>query len=154
MGGGNIHRNHNNMQETDEEMLHKIQRIDTIKFNPNHWHLDMLSPTNWYNISGGAPTLVSMAIGSLFSYSYYANGARHMPYNFYMHNMKAFSRIAVGAAVGLAYGYMRFGDRQTLHNAWVSERLRRRYPDCMKLNEHDLWQLKGEKANHEFYRWV
>ena len=58
MGGGHIARNLNNMQETDEEMLGKIQRIDTIKFNPNHWHLNMFDPSNWFRISGGAPTMM------------------------------------------------------------------------------------------------
>jgi len=29
---------------------------------------------------------------------------------------------------------MKFGDRQRLHNAWVAERLRRRYPESLKLN--------------------
>ena len=139
MGGGHIARNLNNMQETDEEMLAKIQRIDTIKFNPNHWHLNMFDPSNWFRISGGAPTMMFTGVGALFAYSYYANGARHMPYNFYSHTMRSMSRLALGAAVGFAYGYMKFGDRQSLHNAWVSERLRRRYPECKSLNEVDLW---------------
>ncbi len=49
---------------------------------------------------------------------------------------------------------MKFGDRQKLHNAWVAERLRRRYPASKSLTAHDLWQFKGIKATHDFYRWV
>ena len=63
-------------------------------------------------------------------------------------------RIIVGGLFGLAVGYMQFGDRQRLHNAWVAERLRRRYPECMNLKEHDLWELKGVKAEHAYYKWV
>ena len=39
MGGGHgphIVGNEKNMQESDEAMLGKIQRIELVKFNPNH----------------------------------------------------------------------------------------------------------------------
>ena len=68
-------------------------------------------------------------------------------------NLRVFSRLFLGLSLGLAFGYHRFGDRQVLHNAWVAERLRRRYPDSKQLNETDLWRLKGVRAPHEFYRW-
>ena len=157
MGGGHhVHvvRNENNMQESDAEMQHKIQRVELVKFNPNHFHLDMLSPQNWYEIAGGMPTMVFSGVGACFAYAYYAGQAAHLPYNFYAHNMRVFGRLAFGAALGFAFGYSRFGDRQRLHNAWVAERLRRRYPESMNLHEHDLWSLKGVQAPHEFYRWV
>ena len=63
-------------------------------------------------------------------------------------------RAIMGGVLGLAVGYMQFGDRQKLHNAWVAERLRRRYPESMSLVEKDLWQLKQVKAEHSFYKWV
>ena len=62
--------------------------------------------------------------------------------------------MCLGFAVGSFIGYMKFGDRQRLHNAWVAERLKRRYPECVNLDAHDLWKLKGIKPRHEFYRWV
>ena len=41
-----------------------------------------------------------------------------------------------------------------MHNAYIAERIRRRYPESMNLNNHDLWKYKGVKATHEFYRWT
>ena len=55
--------------------------------------------------------------------------------------------------VGGGLGYLQWGDRQRLHNAYVAERLRRRYPESMSLAATDLWQYKGVPASHEFYRW-
>lgn len=154
MGGHGVHvvYNEQNIKETDEEMLHKIQRIETIKHNPNHFHLAQYDPANWYAILGGAPTLAFGAAGAFFSYSYYASQAR--PFNFYANNFRVFGRLFFGATLGLAFGYSKFGDRQRLHNAWVAERLRRRYPESMELHATDLWRLKGVKAPHTFYRWV
>ena len=154
MGGHGVHveANTRNIQETDEEMLFKIQRIDTIKHNPNHFHLVHSDPTNWSAILGGAPTLTFGAAGAFTSYSYYAAQAR--PFNFYANNFRVFGRLFFGATLGLAFGYSQFGDRQRLHNAWVAERLRRRYPESIELNTTDLWRLKGVKAPHTFYRWV
>ena len=67
---------------------------------------------------------------------------------------QGFGRFVFGSIVGAGLGYMKFGDRQKLHNAWVAERLRRRYPASKSLSVHDLWQYKGVKAPHDFYRWV
>jgi hypothetical protein len=68
--------------------------------------------------------------------------------------MLSFSRIFLGAAIGGWVGYLRFGDRQRLHNAWVAERLRRRYPESINIDEKDLYRFKGIKAPHHFYRWT
>jgi len=68
--------------------------------------------------------------------------------------MLTWSRVLLGAAIGGWAGYMRFGDRQRLHNAWVAERLRRRYPETLSLDETNLWRFKGIKANHTFYKWT
>jgi hypothetical protein len=62
--------------------------------------------------------------------------------------MLSFSRLFLGGVVGGFVGFLRFGDRQRLHNAWVAERLRRRYPESMTLDKHDLWRFKGIKASH------
>jgi len=48
---------------------------------------------------------------------------------------------------------MQFGERQRLHNAYVAERLRRRYPESKSLDAHDLWSLKGVTAPQEYYKW-
>ena len=155
MGGHGVHveGNKNNVQETDEEMLGKIQMIDTIKHNPNHFHMEALNPANMYTILGGAHSMVYGGLGALVSFAYY-NGQRSS--NFYAHNMRSFGRLSFGLVVGLSIGYLKFGDRQRLHNAYVAERLRRRYPESMNLSTHagDLWQFKGVVAPQDFYKWV
>ena len=156
MGGhdATAHRNTNNLQETDCQMLDKIQRIETIKHMPNHWHLDFFNAQNMWTILGGYGTAAFTAAGVGISVMYFNAGQVHAPRNFYAYNTRLWGRVIVGAMFGLAAGYQQFGDRQKLHNAWVAERLRRRYPDCMSLKEKDLWQLKGVKAEHSFYRWT
>ena len=153
-GHAAVHINYNNnaMQETDEEMLGKIQRIDLIKFNPMHFHVDAFDPNTWYEIIGGAPSVACGAFGALFSYSYFANQSRM--YNMYTHIFRSYGRLGFGAVLGLAFGMMRFGDRQKLHNAYVAERLLRRYPESMTLHEKNLWRCKGVKAPHDYYKWV
>ena len=95
-----------------------------------------------------------MGTGIAFALMYFKNGAQHAPQSFYALNMRMWGRVIVGGIAGLAAGYMQFGDRQRLHNAWVAERLRRRYPECLALKEIDLWQLKGVKADHSYYKWT
>ena len=149
--GPHIVGNERNMQETDEAMLSKIQRIDLIKFNPNHFHMQFWSVKNWFDVIGGAPTACLGAVGAVSSLGYYQAAGTHR--NFFTNNMRASSRLFVGLTLGLALGYTKFGDRQRLHNAYIAERLRRRYPEAMDLHHHDLWKLKGVAATHEFYQW-
>ena len=152
--GDHSHRNHNNIKESDAEMQNKIQRIDTIKHMPNHWHLDFWNVHNMYTILGGFGTAAYTFLGASLAVMYFKNGAAHGPQHFHMMQTRMWGRIVVGGIMGLTLGYFQFGDRQKLHNAWVAERLRRRYPDCMNLVEHDLWELKGVKAEHSYYKWV
>lgn len=154
MGGSGAHAipNERNIQETDEQMLSKIQLIETIKHNPNHFHLEALDVSNIYSILGGAPTVGFGVFGAFASYSYYAAQAR--PYHFYANNIRIFGRLTFGLSLGLAFGYLKFGDRQRLHNAYVAERLRRRYPESMNLATTDLWKFKGVKAPQSYYKWV
>ena len=74
MGGHGAHAipNERNIQETDEEILTKIQLIETIKHNPNHFHLEALDVNNIYTILGGAPSAFFGVFGAFASYSYYA----------------------------------------------------------------------------------
>lgn len=144
----------NYMQESDEEMLQKIRPIELIKHNPNHFHVNPFDAPKAFEVVGGISWLTCTAVGGLFGYWYYNQKIRFNPSTFYMNIMLSFSRIALGAAIGGWVGYMKFGDRQRLHNAWVAERLRRRYPESMNLDAQNLWTLKGVKAGHQFYRWV
>lgn len=154
MGGhGHAHGNEHNLQQSDAEMLGRIQRIETIKHCPNHWHMEFFDSANILAILGGAPSLTFGAIGAALSYGYYLNRAANMPYNFYAHNMRSAGRLGMGFSLGLFAGYLQFGDRQRLHNAWVAERLRRRYPESKDLHQSDLWKFKGVKASHDFYAW-
>ena len=155
MGGGHHdNRNHNNMQESDEDMQGKIQRIEMIKHMPNHWHMTFWNMRNMWTVLGDMGTAAYAAVGTSIAVLYFKNGAAHVTPNFYAYNLRLWGRIAMGMTFGIAAGYMQFGDRQRLHNAWVAERLRRRYPDCMSLKTGDLWQLKGVKADHSYYKWT
>ena len=157
MTGGHghaAHGNEHNMQETGEDMQAKIQRIETIKHCPNHWWMDCFDGSNWFNLLGGVPAFTYAGAGAGIAVLYFNNVAKHMQYNYYAYNMRLFGRIAVGGLFGLFCGYLQFGDRQRLHNAWVSDRLRRRYPESMNLHVKDLWQFKGVKAEQDYYKWT
>ncbi len=104
-----------------------------------------------YQILGGAPSIVCGALGAAASFGYYAAGSQTR--NFYANNMKVTGRLMFGLSIGLSLGYMKFGDRQRLHNAYLAERIRRRYPESMGLDTSSLWQFKGVNAPHEFYQW-
>ena len=153
MGGHGPHfvANENNMKESDQDMQGKIQNAELVKFNPQNFHMEFFNAANMYNILGGAPSMIMSGAGALGSLAYYQAGGASK--NFYANNMRGFGRLFVGATLGMGLGYKFFGDRQRLHNAYVAERLRRRYPESMNLVETDLWRLKGVSAPHEFYQW-
>ena len=152
-GGAHAHRNENNMKESDEAMLGKIQLIELIKHNPNHFHMEFFSTSNMYQIFGGAPAMTYGVLGSFISLAYLKNQLAHRRHNYYAYNFKMPLRFFYGFAIGLFAGYMQFGDRQRLHNAFVAERLRRRYPESMSLHATDLWSLKGVQAPQDYYKW-
>ena len=52
-------------------MLGKIQRIETIKHYPNHWHMDPFASENISLILGGTPTFAYGALGAFLSVMYY-----------------------------------------------------------------------------------
>jgi hypothetical protein len=158
MGGGHhlhVHGNEKNMNESDEEMGTKIQLVETIKHSPNHFHREFFSIPNMFAISGGFNTLMFTAIGAVSFGTYYSNLASTMRTNYYSHHFRTILRWKVGAVVGFIVGYNRFGDRQVMHNAYVAERLRRRYPESMELTHqpNELWKLKNVFAPHDFYQW-
>ena len=130
MGGGHgphIVGNENNMKETDEEMQGKIQLAELVKFNPQNFHMEFFDAANMYAILGGAPSMIMSGAGALGSYAYYQAGGASR--NFYTNNMRGFGRIFVGASLGMAVGYKFFDDCQRLHNAFLAERFRSRYPE-------------------------
>lgn len=146
--------NPNAIQESDDQMPLKIREIELIKHNPNMFHVSLFDLGQAYQILGGASWLASATAGGLFGYWYYSQKLRSQPATFYTKILLSFSRIALGVFVGGWIGYMKFGDRQKLHNAWVAERLRRRYPESMDLTTTDLWRFKGVKAAQHYYRWT
>lgn len=149
-----VHTNPHAIQESDEQMPLKIREIDLIKHNPNMFHVSLFDVGQAYSILGGASWLASTATGGLFGYWYYSQKLRHTPATFYTRILLTFSRVALGSLVGGWVGYMKFGDRQRLHNAWVAERLRRRYPEALDLDQTDLWKFKGVRPHHHFYKWT
>ncbi len=142
MGGGHgphIHGNPNNLKEEDNELSLKIRPIEFIKHNPQLFHLDPFDPNNLFQCAGGLKTTVFAVTGGLIALSYFSNSMRGRPYNFY-HNLHVGAyRFLMGALIGGGIGYSKFGDRQRVHNAYVAERLRRRYPQSMELHTTDLW---------------
>ena len=154
MGGHGPHivGNENNMQETDEAMRGKIQSAELVKFNPQNFHLAFWDAGNMYTILGGAPAMIMGVAGATASLAYYQAAGAHK--NFYVNNMRVTGRLMMGLTFGLALGYQQFGDRQMLHNAYLAERLRRRYPESMQLHQTDLWKLKGVNAPHDMYKWM
>ena len=153
MGGGNIHGNPENIQEADADLKQRIRPIELIKHNPQLFHLDFYDLSNHWAIVGGAKTAALAAIGGAISVAYFMGGRATRPYNFYVNTHMGFGRFFFGAMLGTGVGYLKFGDRQLLHNAYVAERLRRRYPASMDLKATDLWQFKGVPASHHFYQW-
>ena len=155
MGGHGpaIHGNENNIKEEDATLSQKIRNIELIKHNPQLFHLNFFDFKNHYEIAGGAPTVAFALVGGWLSLAYFMGGARTRPFNFYVNIHQGFGRFMLGSALGAGFGFSKFGDRQRLHNAWVAERLRRRYPEAKSLHVTDLWQFKGVEATHEFYRW-
>jgi len=139
MGGHGHEESHqqtnpNAIQESDEQMPLKIREIDLVKYNPNMFHVGIFDVSKGLNILGGASWLLSTAAGGLFGYWYFTMKLKHNPTTFYTGILLTASRVALGATVGGAIGYMKFGDRQRIHNAWVAERLRRRYPEALDLD--------------------
>ena len=151
---GHMQTNSHAVQETDTELTHRIRSIELIKHNPNTFHVDLYNLGEGYKILGGAGWSASTLAGAAFGYWYYAQRTRVNPATFYTGIALSFSRVFLGAAVGGSLGYLKFGDRQRLHNAWVAERLRRRYPDALTLDTKDLYRFKGIKATQHFYRWT
>ena len=133
-------------------MVGKIQSIETIKYNPNMFHLNFTDPQTFCCVIGGAPTAALGVTGAVLSYGYYAAQAR--AFNQYTNGLRVQGRLLFGAVLGLSFGYIKFGDRQKVHNAYVAEKLRRRYPESMELHETDLWRFKGVKAPHAYYKWA
>lgn len=105
-GNSHTHGNLHNIKETDEQMLSKIQRIETIKHYPNHWHLDPFTGANISLILGGTPTFAYAALGSFLSVMYYRSQAVHMQYNFYANNTRTAGRLIFGLVLGLSAGYL------------------------------------------------
>jgi len=148
------HANSNNVMETDGELSAKIRSIDLIKFNPNLFHMNAMAPATWYEVLGGVKTGLTAIGGAALSWQYYQMKLARKPAHFYQAIWISGFRIAVGLTAGTWVGFMKFGDRQKMHNAWVAERLRRRYPDSITIKEHDIWRFKGVTPRHEFYRWT
>ena len=157
MGGGHhdeVEGNEHNIYESDEEIRSKIRHIELIKHNPTAFHLFPYNVGNIWNILGGLKWTLCAGAGGYFGWQYYCFKLSYQPATYYAKIIVGFSRIALGLTVGGWIGYMKFGDRQKLHNAWVAERLMRRYPEAQDLSIKDLWKLKGVTAGHEFYKWT
>ena len=137
--GPSIAGNPVNIKEDDATLGEKIRSIELIKHNPQVFYKDFFDVNNHFELVGGVKTLAFAVVGGTFATSYFMMGQKTRPYNFYVNLHMGFGRFVFGALLGGAFGYLKFGDRQKLHNAWVAERLRRRYPESIHLKQSDLW---------------
>ena len=111
-----------------------------MKHNPQFFWLNFWDFNNHFEIVGGARTLGVALIGASLSYSLFSRRYTSLGgANAYHILHQGFGRVLFGGAIGGAFGYVKFGDRQRLHNAWIAERLRRRYPESKTLSQGDLW---------------
>ena len=136
---GHEKTNTNAIPEADNELSLRIISIDFIKHNPNVYHVPIADLSKGYEILGGNAWLATTITGAAFGSWYFSRKARLNPVSFYANIFLSFSRLFLGAVAGGFVGFLRFGDRQRLHNAWVAERLRRRYPESKDLETKDLW---------------
>ena len=151
--GNNIAGNQNNTKEEDSSLSSKIRPIELIKHNPQVFYLNAFDMGSNFELVGGVKTLAFALTGGWLALSYFMGGQKTRPYNFYVNLHMGVGRFLFGSVLGGGAGFLKFGDRQKIHNAWVAERLRRRYPEAMHLTASDLWQFKGVEASHSFYRW-
>ena len=141
-----------NFQQTDAELTERIQYVDLIKYNPNKFFLEFYDFNNHWNVLGQWKTLGYAAVGGFISLNLFLRRYKSLGLvNTYTKAHQGFGRFLFGATIGGAAGWLRFGDRQKLHNAYVSERLRRNYPESMSLDQENLWMYQGTKAPHSFY---
>ena len=154
MGGGpKIVGNPENIKEDDAELSSRIRPIELIKHNPQLFHMNFFDVGQQYEILGGYKTFAMQLLGGVLAFAYFRGGRATRSYNYYTDVHGGFFRFFFGAAVGTGIGYLKFGDRQKMHNAYVAERLRKRYPASIDLHASDLWQYKGVPASHSFYQW-
>ena len=141
-------------EEPDAELPYRIRSIDLVKQNPSLFRVYAYNPKAVFEISGGVETMLCATGGAFFANWYYAKSRALIPDTFYTAIFRRWTRGFLGFAVGGALGYLKFGDRQRLNNAYSAERLVRRYPEAKSIGTRDLWKLKHQKAQHEFYRWA
>ena len=65
-----------------------LQRIETIKHMPNHWHLEFFDTSNISTILGGFPTFAYGLLGAGFATIYYKNQAAHTAKHFYLNHVR------------------------------------------------------------------
>ena len=139
--------------EEDNKLKFKIRPIDFVMHNPNHFWLSPYDFSNVFQTLGGLPWLASAGTGIAISVGYYKATNKHIPSTFYANIMRTWGRLFIGLFVGGFVGYLRFGDRQRLHNAYTSYRIRRRYKDSINIETTDLAKLKGHAPHEEYYKW-
>ena len=140
-------------QENDEDLKYKIRPIQLVMHNPNLFWLNPKNVCGVYETLGGLPWLLSATTGVAVSLSYYKFSQSYSAPSFYVNVYRTWGRFLFGLAIGGFVGFLRFGDRQRLHNAYTSYRIRKRYKESINIDEKDIWRHKGHKPHHEYYEW-
>ena len=138
----------------DYALAHTIQPIELVKHNPNVFWVNPWHYGESLEILGGFKFGLFTVAGASLSVAYFNAQNKHIPTSFYKKNFHVWGRLIFGAFIGGAIGFLKFGDRQRLHNAYTADRLFRRYKESRDLSANNLEALRGHKADHSFYRWA
>ena len=141
------------VHENDEDLPYRIRPIQLVMHNPNFFWVSPWDARKSLEVVGGLPWLLSTTVGAGVAVTYYKFGQAHSaaPSTFYVNVFRTWGRLLFGAAIGGFVGYLRFGDRQRLHNAYTSYRLRRRYPGAINITETNISKHKGHRCHHDAY---
>ena len=140
-------------QESDQDLPFKIRPIQLVMHNPNIFWVNPYDVGKSFQVLGGVGFLCSALTGAGISTAYYRFGQGQLPVNLYANVMKTWGRLLFGLAIGGYIGYLRFGDRQRLHNAYTSYRLRKRYPGAIDIEESEIWKHKGHQCHNDVYEY-
>ena len=139
------------LEENDEDMKYKIRPVQLVMHNPNLFWVSPYDIQKSVEVLGGIPFVLSATIGAGVAVSYFKFSQVNARPNFYVNAMRTWGRFFFGLSIGGFIGYLRFGDRQRLHNAYTSYRIRKRYPESINITETNLWKHKDHKAHNDIY---
>lgn len=155
MGGHGHEEGHggNGEDHGDHDLVYKIQPIYMVQHNPNVFWSNPLHFGTSYEILGGHSTAFCAGFGAFIAKTYFNFQTRYNPPTFYRGIVMSWGRIFFGAAIGGWLGYLRFGDRQRLHNVYTADRIYRRYKESKNIKTTGLKNLRDHEPHEAYYKW-